>query len=234
MTSRPSDEWLTPPEIIAALGPFDLDPCSPMQRPWDTAARHFNAADNGLLQDWREDRAFVNPPYSDVSPWLGRLSAHGIGTALVFSKTETEWFFAYVWPRASALLFVEGRIKFHLPTGIKALKDAGSPSVLIAYGLKDADRLADSKIAGAFVPLACTGQIVGVFRHHADLTWDQLIARVARRQGGRITVRTACILVATHPKAARNRHLDAKVRQVCQGPAFKRVARGLFELKDAA
>lgn len=24
-----NDEWLTPPEIVEALGPFDLDPCSP-------------------------------------------------------------------------------------------------------------------------------------------------------------------------------------------------------------
>lgn len=29
------DEWLTPPQIIKALGGFDLDPCSPINRPWD-------------------------------------------------------------------------------------------------------------------------------------------------------------------------------------------------------
>ena len=27
------DEWLTPLEIIRALGEFDLDPCSPVRRP---------------------------------------------------------------------------------------------------------------------------------------------------------------------------------------------------------
>ena len=26
------EEWLTPPEIVAAFGPFDLDPCSPINR----------------------------------------------------------------------------------------------------------------------------------------------------------------------------------------------------------
>jgi hypothetical protein len=36
-----TDDWLTPPDIIAALGPFDLDPCSPETRPWDTAAKHY-------------------------------------------------------------------------------------------------------------------------------------------------------------------------------------------------
>lgn len=33
------DEWLTPPEILRALGEFDLDPCAPVVRLWETAAR---------------------------------------------------------------------------------------------------------------------------------------------------------------------------------------------------
>lgn len=36
-----NDEWLTPPEILRALGAFDLDPCAPVVRPWETAAQHF-------------------------------------------------------------------------------------------------------------------------------------------------------------------------------------------------
>lgn len=28
-----TDEWLTPPHILRALGDFDLDPCSPVNRP---------------------------------------------------------------------------------------------------------------------------------------------------------------------------------------------------------
>ena len=35
------DEWLTPPEIINSLGTFDLDPCSPINRPWKTAKKHY-------------------------------------------------------------------------------------------------------------------------------------------------------------------------------------------------
>ena len=30
------DEWLTPPEIIKALGTFDLDPCASTTRSWPT------------------------------------------------------------------------------------------------------------------------------------------------------------------------------------------------------
>ena len=32
------DEWLTPPNILRALGAFDLDPCAPEKRPWEMAA----------------------------------------------------------------------------------------------------------------------------------------------------------------------------------------------------
>lgn len=47
-----NDEWLTPPEILSALGTFDLDPCSPVNRPWPTAAQHYTERDNGLALPW--------------------------------------------------------------------------------------------------------------------------------------------------------------------------------------
>lgn len=47
-----TDEWLTPQPILKALGPFDLDPCAPANRPWDMATRHFTRADDGLIQPW--------------------------------------------------------------------------------------------------------------------------------------------------------------------------------------
>src|SRR5437867_202275 len=48
-----TDVWLTPPHILAALGPFDLDPCAaPEPRPWPTAERHIALPDDGLAADW--------------------------------------------------------------------------------------------------------------------------------------------------------------------------------------
>lgn len=47
-----NDEWLTPPEILRALGPFDLDPAAPIVRPWDMAARHYTKIDDGMSQPW--------------------------------------------------------------------------------------------------------------------------------------------------------------------------------------
>lgn len=43
-----ADEWLTPPSILRALGTFDLDPCAPVNRPWDMASHHYSVADDGL------------------------------------------------------------------------------------------------------------------------------------------------------------------------------------------
>lgn len=152
------DEWLTPPEIIAALGgpgSFDFDPCSPIKRPWETAKEHYTIADNGLLKSWR-GRGWFNPPYGSpqiVGPWMRRIADHGEGTALIFARTETAIFFETVWKRATALLFLEGRLYFHHVDGTRAAANAGAPSVLIAYGQRDAEILDQSTLAGHFIRL---------------------------------------------------------------------------------
>jgi hypothetical protein len=147
-----SNVWLTPPGILAALGEFDLDPCAASDRPWDTARHHIAPPDDGLSAVWA-GRVFLNPPYSDLERWLGKLADHGRGTAIVFARTETRWFVEHVWSRATAILFLHGRIHFHLPDGSRARGNAGAPSCLVAYGEDDAARLACSALLGTFVPL---------------------------------------------------------------------------------
>jgi hypothetical protein len=146
-----TDTWLTPPDLLAALGPFDLDPCAASEpRPWPTAARHICRPADGLRAPW-DGRVWVNPPYSQAGAWLGRLARHGRGTALIFARTETALFYRHVWRAASALLFLEGRLTFHRPDGRPGRANAGGPSVLIAYGDGDADLLERSGLAGALV-----------------------------------------------------------------------------------
>lgn len=153
-----NDEWLTPPEIIKALGgpsSFDLDPCAPVVRPWPTASKHYTIEDNGLLKPWL-GRVWFNPPYGGpkvVGPWMRRMADHGVGTALTFARTETDLFFETVWKRATALLFLHGRLYFHYVDGRRAAANAGAPSVLIAYGAADATILKSCGIAGQFVQL---------------------------------------------------------------------------------
>lgn len=87
--------------------------------------------------------------------WLRRMSEHGNGIALVFARTETEWFWETVWgaPTATSILFLEGRLHFHHPDGRRAKANSGAPSVLVAYGMEAAARLSRSGLAGALVPL---------------------------------------------------------------------------------
>lgn len=142
------DEWLTPPEIIRALGRFDLDPCSPVNRPWATADRHYTVVENGLTKPWY-GRVWCNPPYGrETAAWLRRLADHGDGIALIFARTETAMFVTHAWGRASAMLFISGRLHFHHVDGSRATANSGAPSVLIAYGQKNVKALAESGIPG--------------------------------------------------------------------------------------
>lgn len=149
-----SDTWLTPPHIIEALGPFDLDPCAaPDPKPWLTAQNHYTRPADGLVEPWF-GRVWLNPPYSrEAVVWLRKLAQHGTGTALVFARTETAWFVETVWNAATAVLFLHGRLHFHYPDGARAAANAGAPSCLVAYGASDADALTNSGIEGTFVRL---------------------------------------------------------------------------------
>ena len=147
------DEWLTPRHVLAALGAFDLDPCAPQVRPWDTAARHYTVMDNGLVQPW-EGRVWCNPPYGlEAAQWLARCADHGNAMALIFARTETRIFFDHVWPKAQGVLFLEGRLYFHHVCGRRASANAGAPSVLVAYGSANAECLKSCTLAGRYLAL---------------------------------------------------------------------------------
>lgn len=148
-----SDDWITPQWLIQRLGPFDLDPCASLCQPWPCAGRQFTVREDGLSRSWA-GMAWVNPPYGrQLGTWLRRLAEHNNGIALVFARTETAAFFDAVWPFASSLLFLRGRLTFHYPdgTGSKAGHNSGGPSVLIAYGREARIRLENCADLGAVV-----------------------------------------------------------------------------------
>lgn len=144
-----SHVWLTPPEILSALGPFDLDPCAaPSPRPWPTAARHIELPKDGLTAEW-SGRVWCNPPFgSQTGAWLKRMAAHFNGIALVFARTDTAMFRDHVWRRASGVLFLEGRPKFYRPDGTQAKGNSGGPICLVAYGERNFNALMNSGLPG--------------------------------------------------------------------------------------
>lgn len=151
-----SDEWYTPKWIIDELGPFDLDPCFPKVRPYDTAKIHWTKEQDGLLMPWgkTEDvRVWLNPPYSRslLRQFVERLAQHGNGIALLVNRTDNLLFQEVIFPTADSMLFMRHRVRFLRPDGSK-----GSPffgSCLIAWGKRNDEVLRNCEIEGKYVRL---------------------------------------------------------------------------------
>jgi hypothetical protein len=91
------DVTLTPLDLIAKLGVFDLDPCG---YPGHATARHVvTLPTNGLHEKW-VGRVWLNPPYSNPTPWLEKMADHSNGIAMVLASTDTAWFHDFVVPFA--------------------------------------------------------------------------------------------------------------------------------------
>jgi hypothetical protein len=152
------------------------------------------------------------------------LAEHGRGCALIFARTETDNFFRFVWERASACLFLRGRLNFHYPSGQRAAANSGAPSVLCAYGFADAEILGDAGIEGKFVPLTLPR---GLFFTAISGSWRELLATwFAQRQPGPVAIDEIYRAFASHPKARTNRHVRAKLRQQLQAGPYRRTGRG--------
>jgi len=92
-------DWETPPEVFGPLDEryrFTLDPCASSAT--KKCARHFDEEANGLLQSWRGERVFMNPPYGrEVYAWTrkARVEVAEGGAELVVgllpASTDLAW-----------------------------------------------------------------------------------------------------------------------------------------------
>lgn len=98
------DDYYTPRDVFERLGlTFDLDVCAPPGGvPWVPARRFYTMEDDGLSQPW-EGRVWMNPPYSNVTPWVHRFIEHRHGVALV-SHAKSAWH-PRLWADADAVAF---------------------------------------------------------------------------------------------------------------------------------
>ena len=147
------NQWLTPPELLAKLGQFDLDPCAPINRPWPTATQHYTIEDDGLKQPWF-GRCWVNPPYDTqlIIQFIERCVEHKNAIALTFSRTETKLFQELIFKKAHSILFIMGRLSFHHVTGERG-GTAGAPSCLISFNEVNSEILKSCGIKGKFILL---------------------------------------------------------------------------------
>lgn len=222
-----TDEWLTPPEVLKALGQFDLDPCTPPDMPWRTAKVMLTAKEDGLKTPW-QGRAFVNCPYGrETEKWVAKMAQHKNGIVLIFARTETGTFFNAVWGHASAMLFLKGRLKFYQldhKTGQAAPGDASpAPSVLIAYDHPteptfNAQALRDSGLPGYYVDLT-----------DADVVWRgwrNTVFNVLKGAESPLALKDIYTRVLAKIDRPTNKNQQAKIRQTLylnEGKLFKKV-----------
>lgn len=133
--------WLTPKWLIAALEDFDIDPCCPDGgMPWPTAREMITKSQDGLKADWEGKRVWLNPPYGEESiPFFKKMVERksGGGIALVFARTDTKLWQDFIFPNATAILFLRGRLRFCRQDGAPG-ETATAPSALIAFSNEDA------------------------------------------------------------------------------------------------
>jgi hypothetical protein len=102
-----SQDHITPKRFIDRLGPFDLDPCAAVVRPWDCA--EINWVIDGLIRIWF-GLVWLNPPFDryEVGKWIAKLAEHNNGICLLHARTEAAWF-EPIWQHAAAILFMADR-----------------------------------------------------------------------------------------------------------------------------
>lgn len=78
-----TDERFTPRWVFDGMGlTFDLDPASPVEGgDCVPSARKLTRLDDGLSVEWF-GVVWLNPPFSEATPWANRFRAHGCGVFL--------------------------------------------------------------------------------------------------------------------------------------------------------
>ena len=137
-------EWYTPPYVFDALRvEFDLDPCAAPQHDHVPAKNKILLPQNGLIEEWRGN-VWLNPPYGkSTSQLIKKLAEHGNGIALVFARTDTEWFHHAV-ETCDAICFIRKRVKFIDGNDGEPKGAPGASSCLIAWGIDNAFSLMES------------------------------------------------------------------------------------------
>lgn len=134
--SSRSDEWGTPLDFYAMLDRefrFTLDACATAIHA--KCERFYSASDNGLVQDWRGERVFVNPPYSKAEFWMEKCYREAekgtLVVVLIPARTDTGWWHRWAM-KASEVRFVRGRLRFDAGVRVGRI-NAPFPSAVIVF-----------------------------------------------------------------------------------------------------
>jgi hypothetical protein len=137
-----NDELYTPRFVFDALKViFDLDVCAPKGGALHVpAVNYFDKDSDGLTAKWF-GRVWMNPPYSNPTPWIDKWLEHNNGFCLIpYSKSN--WF-GKLWDSDAMGLRLTTNIAFITPEGKK--QQIWMPVSLWAIGERN---MADLKRSG--------------------------------------------------------------------------------------
>lgn len=115
--SSGNDVWCTPKWLfddLNELWKFTLD--AACMKETALCSKYYTPDDNSLIQDWNNDIVWLNPPYSDLKPWLSKaVESYKSGSTVVIlvpARTDTQAFQYYAAKECSCICFIKGRLKF--------------------------------------------------------------------------------------------------------------------------
>ena len=116
-----SDDWATPQPLFDKLNEefgFTLDPCCTPETA--KCEKYYTPVENGLIQSWENERAFMNCSYSDIPTWaekaLFETTKNGceLVVGLLPSWTDRAWFHNFIYPDKADIRFLPKRVRFVL------------------------------------------------------------------------------------------------------------------------
>ncbi len=108
-------DWETPPELMAAIGPMTWDlACTEQNK---KAPDGYSEIEDSLKQDWSKlsGNLWLNPPYSNIAPWAEKCATNrGPGSRiflLIPASVGSNYWAKYIDGNAR-VLFLSPRLKF--------------------------------------------------------------------------------------------------------------------------
>ena len=134
--SSNSNEWETPQNFFDKLNKefnFTLDPAASHDNA--KCSTYFTEMDDGLSKTWKGHVVFCNPPYGrEIGKWVKKARQesyeHGITVVMLIpARTDTRYWHDEIFPYASDIRFIKGRLKFG-----DAKNAAPFPSAVVVFG----------------------------------------------------------------------------------------------------
>ena len=133
MFSSKDQTWETPIDFFNKVNEefnFDIDVCAT-----EATAKcdmYYTPEIDGLKQEWR-GTCWMNPPYGrEIKKWIEKAykeSTKGaIVVCLIPARTDTKYWHEYIFPYASEIRFIKGRLKFG-----NSANSAPFPSALVIF-----------------------------------------------------------------------------------------------------